>query len=81
MLMDVMDWITVRWEKATADTARYYLVHLHQDLWGGWVLTRVWGGKLSANGQIRHTPVASREAGLQAVPTKNLVLIDSVDFF
>lgn len=31
-----MDWIRIRWEKGT----RYYEVHLHQDLWGEWLLTR-----------------------------------------
>jgi hypothetical protein len=29
----------LRWERGT----RYYEVYLHQDLWGEWVLTQVWG--------------------------------------
>jgi hypothetical protein len=32
-------WISLRWERGT----RYYEVYLHQDLWGDWVLTQVWG--------------------------------------
>ena len=39
-----------RWERET----RYYELRLQQDLWGDWVLMRVWGGKGSALGQIRH---------------------------
>jgi hypothetical protein len=35
----IYEWISLRWEKGT----RYYEVYLHQDLWGDWVLTQVWG--------------------------------------
>jgi len=45
----------LRWEKET----RYYEVHLQQDLWGGWVLTRIWGRRGSPMGQIRRVPCAS----------------------
>jgi hypothetical protein len=30
-------WITLRWVRGT----RYYCVHLEQDLWSGWLLTKV----------------------------------------
>lgn len=43
-------WLASRWERDT----RYYELHLRQDLFGDWVLTRVWGGKGTALGQIRH---------------------------
>lgn len=39
-----------RWEKDT----RYYELRVQQDLFGHWLLTRVWGRKASALGQIRH---------------------------
>ena len=39
-----------RWERET----RYYELHLRQDLWGDWLLTRVWGRRGSSLGQIRH---------------------------
>lgn len=39
-----------RWERDT----RYYELHLRQDLWGDWMLTRVWGRRGTALGQIRH---------------------------
>jgi hypothetical protein len=53
-------WITQRWEKDT----RYYEAHLHQDLWGGWVLTHVWGQRGTRLGRIRHLPCASYDEGL-----------------
>jgi hypothetical protein len=37
--MLAIKWLHERWEKGT----RYYEIHLHQDLWGDWVLTQVWG--------------------------------------
>jgi len=39
-----------RWERDT----RYYELRLQQDLWGDWVLMRVWGQRGAALGQIRH---------------------------
>lgn len=39
-----------RWEKAT----RYYALRMQQDLFGHWLLTRSWGRRGSALGQIRH---------------------------
>jgi len=55
-----MQWRSIRWEKST----RYYEAYLHQDLWGDWVLTRVWGRRGSKLGQIRNFPCASYEEGL-----------------
>lgn len=43
-------WLHSRWEKDT----RYYELRVQQDLWGQWLLTRVWGRRDSAMGQIRH---------------------------
>lgn len=48
-------WRHSRWEKDT----RYYELRLQQDLWGDWVLLRVWGRKDTALGQIRHELCAS----------------------
>lgn len=42
-------WLPSRWERDT----RYYELRLQQNLWGDWLLTRVWGGKGTALGQIR----------------------------
>lgn len=47
--------LRLRWEKET----RYYEVHLQQDLWGTWVLTRIWGRRGSPMGQVRRIPCAS----------------------
>ncbi len=50
-----------RWEHR--EKRRYYEVHFSRDLFGDWVVTRVWGGIDSARGQIRHTPVDPERAG------------------
>ena len=54
------NWQKVRWIK----DVRYYEAHLHQDLWDGWVLTRVWGTIGAANGRVVHTPCDSYSAGV-----------------
>lgn len=52
-------WRHSRWERDT----RYYELRLQQDLWGDWVLQRVWGRKDTALGQIRQDICASHAAG------------------
>ncbi len=37
--IDIASWITLRWVRGT----RYYRVHLEQDLWSSWILTKVNG--------------------------------------
>jgi predicted DNA-binding WGR domain protein len=49
-----------RWEKDT----RYYVLSLEQNLFGIWVLTRVWGRKGTALGQLRREFAVSHEEGL-----------------
>ena len=49
-----------RWEK----DSRYYLLRLERDLFGAWVLTRVWGRKQTALGQLRREPFDSQIQGL-----------------
>lgn len=44
-------------------TARYYQVHLIQDLFGEWTLIRVWGGLGTRRGAMRSTGVASYADG------------------
>jgi hypothetical protein len=44
----INEWIHLRWERGT----RYYEVYLHQDLWGDWVLTQVWGRRGTALYQV-----------------------------
>lgn len=55
-----MPWIKQRWVKE----GRYYEASLQQDLWQDWVLTKVWGRRGSALGQIRDVPCRSYEEGL-----------------
>ena len=52
-----------RWIKST----RYYEVLLHQDLWGDWIVTRVWGRRGSPLGRVRHQPCGSYAEGLERV--------------
>ena len=52
----------MRWVNETK--ARYYQVHLLQDLFGEWTLIRVWGGLGSRRGGMRSTGVASYADGL-----------------
>ena len=40
---------------------RYYRILLSQDLFGDWVVTRVWGGIGKASGRIKHSPCSSYE--------------------
>jgi hypothetical protein len=49
------------------EKARYYQVHLAQDLFGDWPLITVWGGIGSNRGRLRSTGVASYEAGIEQV--------------
>ncbi len=47
-----------RWEK----DSRYYEVHIHHDLWGEIIMTKVWGCIDSPLGNVRHTPMSSYDA-------------------
>ena len=52
--------VKIRWHKE----ARYFEVHLTRDLFGQCVVTRVWGRRNSALGQVRHSAVDNYQAGL-----------------
>jgi hypothetical protein len=49
------------------DNRRYYRAYLEQDLFGAWVLRRVWGSLDSRLGGMRCETVASYDAGLDAL--------------
>jgi hypothetical protein len=55
-----VEWLHSRWER----DSRYYELRVQQDLFGHWLLTRVWGRKGSALGQIRHELCESYAAGI-----------------
>jgi predicted DNA-binding WGR domain protein len=55
--------LRLRWEKDT----RYYEAHVEPDLWGGWVLTRIWGRRGTALGQMRRAPCDSYGQALDAL--------------
>jgi predicted DNA-binding WGR domain protein len=50
-------WTQQRWEKDT----RYYEARIHQDLWGNWVVTRIWGRIGARLGRVVHSPCTSYE--------------------
>ena len=45
-----VEWLHSRWER----DSRYYELLVQQDLFGHWLLTRIWGQRGSALGQLRH---------------------------
>jgi hypothetical protein len=58
--IDTASWITLRWVRGT----RYYRVHLEQDLWSGWILTKVNGRRGSRLGRARTLTQPSIESAL-----------------
>ncbi len=47
--------------------ARYYQVHLDQDLFGHWTLRKVWGGIDSSRGRMHNTAVPSYDEGVEQI--------------
>jgi predicted DNA-binding WGR domain protein len=52
----VVEWRHSRWERET----RYYELWVQQDLFGHWLLTKIWGRQGSALGQLRHEVCADQ---------------------
>lgn len=47
-MLETSKWVTMRFERGT----RYYRLHLEQDLWGVWCITRVNGKRDSKLGRL-----------------------------
>ena len=60
---NISTWLSLRFER----DARYYQLHLEQDLWGAWILTRVNGRRNSRLGRALITWPGSFESGLSAL--------------
>ena len=58
--VDVASWTRLRWVRGT----RYYRVHLEQDLWRNWLLTKVNGRIGSRLGRARSLQAPSIEIAL-----------------
>jgi hypothetical protein len=56
-------WVTLRYERG----GRYYRLHLEQDLWGTWCLTRVNGRRKEGRGRSLTTWPGSLGVGLRAL--------------
>ncbi len=54
-----------RWEHVQKQ--RYYQVVLAKDLFGEWIVTRVWGGISKATGRITHLACPSYEEATKLV--------------
>lgn len=67
-MISYRQWQRLRWERDT----RYYDALLHQDLWGRWVLTRVWGRKGTRLGRVVHQLFASYEEALKGMEAVRL---------
>ena len=50
-----------------SESARYYQVHLSQDLLSDWTILKVWGGLGSRRGRMHNTGVASYDDGIEQV--------------
>jgi len=58
--VDTASWIALRWVRGS----RYYRVHLEQDLWRNWLLTKVNGRVGTRLGRFRSHEVPSIETAL-----------------
>jgi hypothetical protein len=58
--IDTESWITLRWVRGS----RYYRVHLEQDLWSSWILTKVNGRVGTRLGRARSHEAPSIEVAL-----------------
>jgi hypothetical protein len=65
--INVSTWLSLRFERDT----RYYHLHLEQDLWGAWILTRVNGRRNSRLGRALMTRPGSFKSGLLALAESN----------
>ena len=61
--VDIHQWITVRWENSL--TKRYYLVMIEQDIFGQWVLIRVWGGIQTKLGRTQVSVLDNKNQGIE----------------
>ena len=54
-----------RWENR--EKQRYYRVILAKDLFGEWIITKIWGGLNKAGGGAKHVPCQTFELGIKLI--------------
>ncbi len=64
IIFETARWQRRRWHRIEETERRYYEAHLHQNLWGQWVVTRVNGRISTASGRVADILVDSYEDGL-----------------
>ncbi len=57
--------IQYRWENTR--NQRYYRILFAQDLFGEWVITKIWGGLKKAGGGMKNIPCASYDDGIKLI--------------
>jgi hypothetical protein len=75
--IDTASWITLRWPRGT----RYFGVHLEQDLWRGWILTKVNGRIGTRLGCVRVAEAPSIEAALLTLASLRSALDTEAMYF
>lgn len=58
MIVNLEKWVTKRWQRSDG---RYYVIHLEQDLFGDWVIRKIWGGTSKCAGRTVSTPCVNFE--------------------
>ncbi|OUR99214.1 hypothetical protein A9Q81_11610 [Gammaproteobacteria bacterium 42_54_T18] len=61
----VKTWSTIRWENK--GTNRYYEARIEQDLFGNFVVKRVWGGIGKSSGGANATPIHDKKEATAVV--------------
>ncbi len=57
--------IQYRWENPT--NQRYYRILFARDLFGEWVITKIWGGVQKAGGGMKNVPCATYDEGIKLI--------------
>ena len=58
-----------RWENS--ENLRYYRIFFARDLFGEWVITKIWGGLKHAGGGMKNIPCTSYDDGLKLIEKVN----------
>lgn len=57
--------IQYRWENP--ENQRYYRILFAPDLFGEWVITKIWGGLKNAGGGMKNVPCANYDEGIKLI--------------
>jgi hypothetical protein len=66
-MSEIMEQIIANYRFEHNQKQRYYRVMLSRDLFGDWVVTRVWGGINKATGRITHLRCFTFDEGIKLI--------------